>query len=235
MHYQHQKFALKELDLQKSDLHHMFGNQDADLLTQLDWEKMMDELDLPNQIQGGFYIFEDVRFDKEKKTITIENIPLNVGPVLYPRFKNVKKIAVTVCTAGANLDQLSKNHIGQGEILIGYSLDALGAVIAEKVLEKVTASLKNSMQLLGYSITGCYCPGYCDWPLLDQKKIFGLLPEKFCSVTLSDSCLMVPLKSVSGLIGIGVDVQEDFPQCRICPMYNCYMRKEAYSIQAEND
>ena len=46
----------------------------------------------------------------------------------------------------------------------------MGAIIVEKALEKIRTSLKNAMQPFGYSITGCYSPGYCDWPLSEQKK-----------------------------------------------------------------
>jgi hypothetical protein len=230
MQFRQLKFTIKDLDLQKSELNHLFGNEDSDMLSLKDWGKMLEELNVPDQMQGGYYIIDDVQFDKGNKIIKLENIPFYLGPVLYPRFKNVERVAVTLCTAGSNLDALSKRYIEQGDILIGYSIDALGALIAEKVLSEVRKVLKDSVQLSGYSITGCYCPGYCDWPLLEQKKIFGLLPEKFCEVMLTDSCLMVPLKSISGLIGIGINVQEDFPQCKICSMTNCYMRKEAYTI-----
>jgi Vitamin B12 dependent methionine synthase, activation domain len=206
----------------------MFGNQDENLLTQVDWDKILSELEALDQIQGGYYIFEDIHFNKGRKIITLGDVPFYVGGVLFPRFKNVEKIAVTLCTAGSKLDELSQNYINNGENLIGYFINALGNLITDKALENIKTNLKNSTSSLGYSITECYCPGYCDWPLSEQKKIFSLLPEKFCNVILTDSCLMLPLKSVSGLIGIGINVQEDFPQCRICSLTNCYMRKEVY-------
>jgi hypothetical protein len=235
MQNKHFKFSLNDLGLQKSELIHMFGNQDSDIITSSDWRNMMAELDFPDQIQGGYSIFENVQFDNTSKEIIIENVPFKIGPVLFPRFKNVEKIAVTLCTAGPNIDLLSKSHLDQGETLLGYCLDALGAVIVEKVLENVRFRLRNSMRLSGYAITACYCPGYCDWQLSEQTKIFNLLPGGFCNVALSNSCLMIPLKSISGLIGIGMGVQEDFPQCRICSMHKCHLRKEAYSVQIEND
>jgi hypothetical protein len=222
-------YSIKDLDLQKIEIIQTFGNHDDAILAESDWEKMLHELDFPDQMQGGYYIYDDLRFDKDKKIISVGEINFNVGPVLFPRFKYAEKLAITVCTAGSNLDKVSTNYKDKGDYLHGYFIDALGAVIAEKVLENVRMELKNSVHSLGYSISGCYCPGYCDWPLSEQKKIFELLPENYCHVRLTDSCLMVPLKSVSGLIGIGVGVKEDFPQCRICTMENCYMRKEAYT------
>jgi len=226
---EHRKFSFKDLDLQKNDLLPMFGNQDNDILAQSDWEKILIDLESLNEIQGGYYIYDKIHYNTKEKIIEIGGLQFNIGPVLFPRFKNVDKIAVTICTASATLDNLSKNYINQGEYLIGYSIDALGAIIVEKVLEIIMNNLRNAMKSIGYSITGCYSPGYCEWPLSEQKKIFKLLPDRFCNVFLSDSCLMLPLKSVSGLIGIGVKVQEEMTQCRICTMANCYMRKEDYS------
>jgi hypothetical protein len=235
MQNQHFRYKLKNLNLQKSELVHMFGNQDDEILDQSVWEGLNTELAYANQIQGGYSIYEGLAFDKKKKSITIGNIPFYVGPVLFPRFKNVEKIAVIICTAGAILEELTKQHFDKDETLIGYSLDAFGTLITDKVLQNVTQQLRESMLSLGFSITGCYCPGYCDWSLYEQEKLFSLLPDRFCGVTLNDSCLMSPLKSLSGLIGIGHDVKEDFPQCRICNMGNCYMRKEAYFTQIENE
>ena len=105
---EHLKFSFKDLSLQKNDLLHMFGNQDNNILAYSDWEKILFDFESLNEIQGGYYIFGDIHFNKKEKIITIGGQPFNVGPVLFPRFNNVEKIAVTVCTAGATLDSYLK-------------------------------------------------------------------------------------------------------------------------------
>lgn len=48
-----------------------------------------------------------------------------------------------------------------------------------------------------------FSPGYADLPLETQKALFAFLEiSKRIGVTLTDTCLMVPTKSVTALIGI---------------------------------
>ena len=69
-----------------------------------------------------------------------------------------------------------------------------------------------------------YSPGYGDLSLESQKQVFALLnPPKYIGVTLNDSLLMSPSKSVTGIIGIGgCDKKED---CANCNLENCEYRK----------
>jgi len=67
-------------------------------------------------------------------------------------------------------------------------------------------------------------PGYCGWDVEDQHRLFDLLGEGFLDVHLTDAALMVPLKSVSGVIGIGAGAEwHDYP-CATCPEEGCPTR-----------
>ena len=74
------------------------------------------------------------------------------------------------------------------------------------------------------SITNRYSPGYCVWHLKEQKSLFSLLPAEYCNITLTDSCLMQPIKSVSGLIGIGANGKQKTYLCSICELSHCLYR-----------
>jgi hypothetical protein len=50
----------------------------------------------------------------------------------------------------------------------------------------------------------------------DQHDLFSLLPEDFCGIRLTESAMMVPVKSVSGIIGIGPGVERVDYQCKNC-------------------
>ena len=48
-----------------------------------------------------------------------------------------------------------------------------------------------------------YSPGYFDLDISEQKKIFSLLEiTKRCGITLTDTCQMIPTKSVTAFTGI---------------------------------
>ena len=84
--------------------------------------------------------------------------------------------------------------------------------------------LEAVMKEAGFSITNRYSPGSCGWPVSDQQLLFSLFPDKYCGISLSDSSLMDPLKSVSGIIGIGRNVKKTAYTCDICDIENCMYR-----------
>ncbi|MCK7538940.1 MAG: hypothetical protein MZV63_52410 [Marinilabiliales bacterium] len=47
-------------------------------------------------------------------------------------------------------------------------------------------------------ITNRFSPGYCGWDVAEQHKLFSFFKDNFCGITLTESALMNPVKSVSG-------------------------------------
>ena len=66
-----------------------------------------------------------------------------------------------------------------------------------------------------------------DWPIQEQKKIFSLLAEeaRIIDVSLNDSFLMIPTKS---LAGVWIPSEKDFVNCKLCPRENCSGRQAEY-------
>ena len=77
----------------------------------------------------------------------------------------------------------------------------------------------------GLNITNRYSPGYCGWDVSEQQKLFFLLPENCCGIRLTDSSLMLPIKSVSGVIGVGKTVRKTAYKCAVCDKEDCYLRR----------
>jgi cobalamin-dependent methionine synthase I len=63
--------------------------------------------------------------------------------------------------------------------------------------------------------------------LTEQQTLFSLFGADRAGVELTESCLMRPLKSVSGLIGLGpaADVVAFGSPCDRCELYSCAMRR----------
>lgn len=66
-----------------------------------------------------------------------------------------------------------------------------------------------------------------DWPLEEQRALFALLPEaeRTIGVRLTESCLMLPRQSVSGL---RFPTEADYENCQLCPRENCPGRRAPY-------
>ena len=135
-----------------------------------------------------------------------------------------ESIAVFLCTAGEKISSLSKEISGNGDILEGYILDTIGSEVVEAAAEIMQKRLKNEMAHSGKKVSNRFSPGYCGWDLAEQSLLFGLMPENYCNIRLTDSSLMIPLKSVSGIIGIGKNVHFAPYKCKICNDRNCIYR-----------
>jgi hypothetical protein len=106
-----------------------------------------------------------------------------------------------------------------------YVYDVLGSAIAEAAADRLQEVIAWEAANGGEKITNRYSPGYCHWDVADQHSLFSLLGDSPCGITLTSSALMKPVKSISGLIGIGPKVHYRDYQCSRCRFKNCIYRK----------
>lgn len=176
-------------------------------------------------IRGGYKIFNQNETEIGKETIRICDEIFNPAKIITTQFKNASSFALFLCTAGPEITQHAKDTSTNGDPLLGYIFDVIGSVTVEKATDKIQHSLELEIQKTGLKISDRFSPGYCDWSVAEQQKLFSLLPENFCGVTLSESSLMWPIKSVSGIIAIGKHMKQIGYQCRWCTEKNCLYGK----------
>ena len=83
---------------------------------------------------------------------------------------------------------------------------AAGAAAIEAFLDDFNANLEKDYESQGLFLRPRFSPGYGDLALEHQKDWFRLLDiSKQIGIELTDSLLMVPTKSVTALIGIGIN------------------------------
>lgn len=102
---------------------------------------------------------------------------------------------------------------------------AIGSVTVENAMDRVQQVLETEMGLQQMRISNRYSPGYCEWHVGGQRSLFSLLDDNRTGVTLTESCLMQPIKSVSGIIGIGTNIQKRPYGCSICHSSTCVYRR----------
>lgn len=177
------------------------------------------------EIKGGFKIFEQTKVDTENQTIQIENQIFSPAKVVTTQLKNATAAALFVCTAGAQISAHSQHLAAEGDTLLSYVFDVIGSLTVDKAVDKMEEELKQQVNTEGLHISDRYSPGYCDWSVADQQKLFALLPSEFCGISLAKSMLMSPIKSVSGIIGIGKNLRQIGYQCNWCNDTNCIYGK----------
>lgn len=176
-------------------------------------------------IQGGYRIFESVKIDLKKESIQIEDKTFYPTKIVTRQLKESTSAALFICTAGNGITVHANELISQGDPMTGYIFDVIGSITVEKAIEKIQLELESKLLQSGLKISDRYSPGYCEWSVAEQQSLFQLMPESFCGVTLSDSSLMDPIKSVSGIIGIGEKLEQKGYQCHWCTDTNCIYGK----------
>ena len=175
---------------------------------------------------AGFSIFPGKIVDKD--FLEINQVSLKIGRVIAKYFDSATYFAIFVATVGIEYDNYLHQLRTEGDIVNEFLADAVGSEIAEATVRYITERIGEHAIGMGFSVTHPYSPGYCSWHVREQQALFSLLPVEPCGISLNDSSLMVPVKSVSGMIGLGVDILESPYACEICGLQTCYKRKLIY-------
>ena len=160
--------------------------------------------------------------------LVIGEVEMHTGRIIANYLTDTTEVAVFVATAGKSFDEYLKQIKASGDIYTEFLADAVGSEIAEAMVREVSNKLEEIAVERGMYITLSYSPGYCGWHVRQQPLLFSLLPEQPCGVKLNESCLMSPVKSVSGIIGLSSkpDVQVPY-SCDICGLETCFKRKSS--------
>lgn len=173
------------------------------------------------EIRGGYRILENIELNFENKIVVIDGQTFSPGKVVFTQLQKATSVALYTFTVGKGISDRSKKLMDEGDLMLGYILDVIGSVTVEKASDKMQGLLNADMQKNGLNISDRYSPGYCDWSVSEQQQLFSFFPKEFCGITLGKSSLMNPIKSVSGIIGIGKDLKMKGYQCEWCPDENC--------------
>lgn len=115
----------------------------------------------------------------------------------HPVFKDAEKVALCLCTIGPELEKEVSRLMGKNEMVRALILDSLGSEAAEEVAAQSDRRLVHIAREMSLWPSKRFSPGYGKWDVKEQKYIFHVLPGNEIGVSLNESCMMVPRKSVS--------------------------------------
>lgn len=142
--------------------------------------------------------------------------------VLRVNLEHAHRVFPYVATCGTELQDWATSF---DDMLQRYWAE----VIQEQALRTAMKALTDHLSLHHHpGNTSTMSPGRLEaWPMEEQSSLFALLgdTEGSIGVRLTDSLLMVPTKSVSG---IRFPTEESFESCQLCPRERCPGRKAPY-------
>ena len=138
-----------------------------------------------------------------------------------------REVFLMAATLGMGPDTLIARAQAAGSMHRAVALQAVAAAMIEAWCDEVNAGLRRQAEARGKALRPRFSPGYGDFSLAAQEGIFRLLgAQRNIGITLTDSLLMLPTKSVTAVIGIA-DAPTDCPAgCAACDRTDCAFRDE---------
>jgi hypothetical protein len=144
----------------------------------------------------------DVHFNSRKLKIFTNHSSMKSEKEISPDELIREKAVVYVVSIGPGIDDEVKSLADKEEFFDAYLLNGIGAGAAEMVANDLNLYMNDNCDKKNCRYKRL-SPGYGDWKITDQEKIFKLLnPEKHIGVKLTDSHIMLPEKSTSGIMGL---------------------------------
>ena len=158
---------------------------------------------------------------KGEETVEVGGVEFR-SRVLRRNLDQAHKVFPFIISAGPDLEAAAS---GSGDLLRQYYLEETANAALESAAGWLSGHLKARY---GFGGLAAMDPGSLeDWPITEQPKLFSLFgdTERLIGVRLTDSCLMIPRKSISGIF---FPSDEGFSSCELCDRVSCPGRKIPY-------
>lgn len=182
------------------------------------------------------YVYRETPLCFENSGVRLEcmNVPLG-GADIRKHLEGCTKAIILAATLTTEADKLIRQAEVRG-MAEALALDCLCSAAIEQVCD---CAEKEIFSRNSYSYrTWRFSPGYGDFPIEHQKDFLASLnTQRRIGLTVTDSCLLIPTKSVTAIIGISenpINVKEK--GCEICSMRErCALAKNGGCRKGNNE
>ncbi len=184
------------------------------------------------EVLGALSVFYTYRiFDLERKDGKINLLQGRVslmGNGIHSHLEGAGKCAVMALTLGAKIDERLRLY-SRTDVTRALIIDACATAAVESLAENVEEEINQIAKDEGLFLTERFSPGYSDLPITVQPEIITALDAlKKIGLSVTESCLLIPQKSVTAIVGFiekkrGNRVKE----CGDCSKHDdCLFRRE---------
>ena len=141
------------------------------------------------------------------------------GSLFSSVLSSAKELAVAVCTIGPKLEEKVTYYFATNEPVRGVLLDGIGSAAVDSLTQEVCKFMTHEASTRGYQASSPLSPGMHGFPISEQWQVFHLVPAEQIGVSLTSSGIMVPRKSVSMTIGLGLQMRT-WTEAEVCAHCN---------------
>lgn len=208
------------MDVFKEALRYMgYGKNEPDLIVRESLEKAYEILKKQSTPKSVSNIFDievhnsEVRF--EGHVIESRNLSKNL--------RGCGRAVFFAATLGAGAD-MAIRRFSKTDMPLAVIADAVATAMIEEYCDEICLSFKEQ----GYHLRPRFSPGYGDFDIKHQKDFMNILMfHKKIGLTVTDSLMLAPSKSVTAIMGIG-DKEDNciLEGCEVCTKTDCPYRRD---------
>ncbi len=159
---------------------------------------------------------------KGEGTVEVAGVTFH-SPILRGNLEQANKVFPYIITVGPGIEREAG---AQTDLLKQYYLEEMANIALEQAADWLSGYLESRFGL--GPLSGMSPGSLEDWPITEQTELFSIFgdPEKLIGVRLTESMLMVPRKSISGIL---FPSEEGFVACQLCDRERCPGRKAPFT------
>jgi hypothetical protein len=190
-------------------------------------------------LQTGFPLLEPAVVFRILKVDRLrhESLILHHGFELRARlvaehFKSADYIVAALCSIGGGVEREAKGYFRQDPVL-ALALEGFGSAAAETLATEFCALVEQRASTTGMASSIPLSPGMVGWPVDEgQRQLFNILDASLIGVELTQSSMMVPVKTISLVLGVGEEIAAKGSTCDYCSMRErCHYRDHYIHVE----
>jgi hypothetical protein len=151
------------------------------------------------------------------------------GKAMVQHLANAQEILAAVCTIGPELEAYA-TKVMETEMVRGLALYGVGSAAVEALTNAACLHFELEAAQRGWQTTIPLSPGMIGWSVEEgQPQIFSLLDGNRIGVTLNGAAIMQPLKSLSLVLGQGLELANKGTTCDYCAMRETCKYQSSYA------
>lgn len=216
------------IEIDKKEVLRYLGYKNQEMTPALD--HLIDELRMELKTIARYkytYKIVDLVRDQQGQISVKEGILPLQGENIQKHLAKDEKAVILAATLGFEVEK-RLNYYSKTDLTRNLILDSCGTQMIEEVCDGIEEEVKESMGP-GFYYTFRYSPGYGDYPIdVNNQLVLFLEGFKRIGLSVTDSHLLLPRKSVTAIMGIQtVPFESEFDRCAACLARSyCKFRKE---------
>jgi hypothetical protein len=162
-------------------------------------------------------VYKEYEITVSSDAVTFPNGIVLRGTSLAKHLSGCERCAVVAATLGAEADKELK-RLQYSDLAEAVLSDGRANAAIEALVDGLQETLAKRAAEQGLFLTARYSPGYGDFSLDSQSDLLRLTDaEKKIGLTVNGNNLLLPVKSVTAVIGYAKTLKAPYDRCQTCP------------------